>query len=54
MRQSSLIPMDGQNRANRSGMGCCPLEHCKKPDIFFEDLIPNLALRKACDWFHRQ
>jgi len=30
------------------------VEHCKKTDVTFEDLIPNFALRKAVNWFSRQ
>jgi len=41
MRVSSLVPSDGQNRANRAGGGTCPIDKCKKQDILFENLIPN-------------
>ena len=51
---SNLIPLDGQNRANRSGSGVCPIDHCKKPDVYFKDQIPNISLQAACEWFVRQ
>ena len=30
------------------------MEHCKKSEVLFEELNPNLALRKAAHWFNRQ
>ena len=39
------------NRANKTG-GVCPC--CKKGGVLFEDLIPNLCLRNAAEWFYRQ
>lgn len=35
-------------------VGACPMVNCREQDVLIQDVIPNLALRKAADWFTRQ